>query len=163
MNAAHAHLMFNHFPVILPIAGLIAFVVGLAIQSDVVRRLAFFFFILGALSAFPAGFSGENAEDLVESLPGVDSRLIHEHEEAAERFVPLMYLCGLLSLLTLWLDWKRRHAARWMTWVVVATVGITLYFGFMAANTGGEIRHPEIRAEAATLSVPSASEYEKEE
>jgi uncharacterized membrane protein len=163
MNAAHAHLMFNHFPVILPIAGLIAFFVGLIIKSDVLRRLAFFFFVLGALSTFPAGFSGENAEDLVESLPGVDSRLIHEHEEAAERFVPLMYFCGLLSLLTLWLDWKRKRAARWLTWIVVAMIGITLYFGLMAANTGGEIRHPEIRSEAATQTAPSDSEYEKED
>jgi hypothetical protein len=48
MNDAHLHLVFNHFPIIVPIVGMIILIVGFFSNSDVVKRTALGVFVLGA-------------------------------------------------------------------------------------------------------------------
>ena len=84
MNDAHLHLVFNHFPIIVPIVGLLILVVGLVIKSNSVIRTAFGVFVLGAIMTFPAMYTGEGAEEIAEKLPGVTDALIETHEEKAD-------------------------------------------------------------------------------
>ena len=77
MNDAHLHLVFNHFPIIVPIVGLLILMVGFFIGSDVVKKTALGVFILGAILTFPAMYTGEGAEEIAETLPDVTKQLIH--------------------------------------------------------------------------------------
>jgi uncharacterized membrane protein len=81
MNDAHLHLVFNHFPIIVPIVGILILIVGLFVKSDSVIRTAFGIFILGALMTFPAMYTGEGAEEIAEKLPDVTDAIIEAHEE----------------------------------------------------------------------------------
>ena len=76
MNDAHLHLVLNHLPIILPAIGLLIMMGGILFSSEIVKRTAYFVFILGAITAFAAFSTGEGAEEVVEKLPGVNEKLI---------------------------------------------------------------------------------------
>lgn len=145
MNDAHLHLVFNHFPIIVPIVGLIILIVGFFIDSDVVKRTALGVFIFGALLTFPAMYTGEGAEEIAEKLPDVTDAIIHEHEEKAETLAIINYILGLVSLVGFWAYWKQKSYANYIT-ILVLILGLAgIYFGKMTGTSGGEIRHTEIR------------------
>ncbi len=99
MNEAHFHLMVNHFPIIAPIIGMLVLIVGIGLKNTSVERTAYAIFIFGAVSTFLAMMTGDKAEHFLENLPDVSHKLIHEHEELAERFMIFSYLLGLSSML----------------------------------------------------------------
>ena len=84
MNGAHWHLVVNHLPIIFPIVGVIVMITGLISKSEAVKRTAFMIFVFGALAAIAAMNTGEGAEELVEDMPTIGKKIIHEHEEIAE-------------------------------------------------------------------------------
>lgn len=147
MNAAHFHLVVNHFPIILPIAGIMVMVIGLLAKSVPVKRVAHLLFIMGALGSIAAMTSGENAEEIVEGLSGVSETFIERHEEAAERFAVLTYILGGLSLAGLWASFKWKALTRPASLIVLLFALVVVWFGKETGTTGGEIRHPEIRAD----------------
>ena len=144
MNAAHAHLILNHLPVLGIPFGLFAACWGLIRRSDEVKRLALVLFLLGGLSALPAYLTGSEAEDVVEDIPGVSSVAVSEHEDAAKTSLvsALMLAAAASAGLVLWV--RRPGPAKAMLWVCLAiALGVG---GLLAwtANLGGHIRHPEI-------------------
>ncbi len=154
MNDAHFHLVFNHFPIIVPIVGMLILIVGFFVDSDVVKRTAFGVFIFGAIMTFPAMFTGEGAEEVAEKLSGITHDIIHEHEEKAEVFAILSYILGLLSIGALWASLKQKSFANILAIAVLVLGLVGFYLGRQVGTSGGEIRHTEIRANA----VPAADE-----
>lgn len=147
MDKVHLHLLFNHLPIIIPIVGILVMVGGIVVKSEVVKRVAFLIFILGALWTWPAMFTGDGAEDLIEKLPGVSGRIIHEHEEKAEVFALLSYALGALSIFGLWSNLKKKSFAGIIAGVVIVFAGVVMVFAKQTGTSGGEIRHPEIRSD----------------
>ncbi len=145
MNDAHFHLVINHLPIIVPIVGALVLIMGLLLNQEVVKRVAYTLFILGAIATFPTMNSGEGAEEVVEHLPGISHDLIHEHEEKAEFFAILSYLLGVVSLVALWVSWKRKKFATMVSALVLVFSVVVLFFARQTGTTGGEISHPEIR------------------
>lgn len=145
MNPAHLHLIFNHFPIIIPIIGFLVILVGFAIRSELLKRTALGLFILGALFTLPAFGTGEDAEELIENLPGIEEKYIESHEEAAEIFAYLSYGLGVFSLIGFWANWKQKPLANSISVAVLLLAVVVLFFAKEAGTTGGEIRHPEIR------------------
>jgi len=84
MNDAHLHLVVNHFPIIGTILGLGVVVIGIVFKNKSVINTAYGLFIIAALFAVASMTTGEGAEDLVEDLPNIGKKIIHEHEVAAE-------------------------------------------------------------------------------
>jgi len=158
MNDAHLHIAINHLPMIIPMIGLLVMIGGLLTKSEIVKRVAFCLFILGAITALPANATGEGAEEIVEKL-GISHDIIHEHEEKAETFALIMYGLGLLSLVGLWANLKQKGFAGIVTLVVTAFSVVTLYFAQQTGNSGGEIRHTEIRKD---FKLPKGGEHKDE-
>jgi uncharacterized membrane protein len=147
MNDAHLHLVVNHFPIIVPVIGILILLVGLIIKSEPVIKTAFGVFVLGALMTFPAMYTGEGAEEIAEKLPAVTDALIEAHEEKAETTAIINYLLGFVSLIGFWAFQKQKSFANYIAFVVLALGIAGLYFGKMTGTTGGEIRHTEIRSD----------------
>ena len=160
MNDAHLHLIVNHFPIIVPITGLIILAAGYVTKSPVVQRTALGLFILGALFTFPAMYTGEGAEEIAEKLPGVTEALIEEHEEKAESLAIVNYLLGLISLFGFWASLKQKSFAGHVTTAIFILALAGLFFGRMAGTSGGEIRHTEIRSGADVLPADQGEEDE---
>jgi uncharacterized membrane protein len=145
MNEAHLHLVLNHFPIIIPIIGLLIMVSGLLLKSEILKRAAYSLFILGAISAIAAFATGEGAEEVVEGIQGVSEQFIEVHEETAEVFAILLYILGGLSLIGLWASWKKKSFSNIIAFLTIALSLGVLFFAKQTGTTGGEIRHTEIR------------------
>jgi len=159
MNDAHLHLAINHLPIIIPFIGLLVMIGGFLTKSNIVKRVAYLIFILGAIATFPAAATGEGAEEIAEHLPGVSHDIIHEHEELAETFILLSYALGALSIFGLWANKKHKSFSNMTAFVTIALGIVVLIFGARTGSSGGEIRHTEIRADF----TPGADEGHEEQ
>ena len=146
LNPAHIHLLVNHIPVFTTIFAALLVAWGLLRKSEEVLRLGLAVFVIAALATYGVTLTGDPAEHVIVGIPGVDRRMIHAQEEAGDLANWVTAAAGVLALVTLLLMRRRRATAR-----VLALVSMLVGFvGFVlvarAANLGGEIRHPEIRA-----------------
>ncbi len=165
MNAAHSHLIINHFPIIGLILGIIVLLIGVLAKSSITRRVGLLLFIIAGITAQISDATGEGAEHLVEqateqrtiSLDCPDAiqttlenteetkTLIHIHEEHAEEMMPLMWGIFALSLIALFLEFKKKSMALPASIIVLIIGVVATYFAKEVGNSGGEISHPEIR------------------
>lgn len=153
MNGAHLHLLFNHFPIIVTIVGLLIMVGGFLFKSEILKRAAYCIFILSAITAIPSFLTGGEAEEVVEGIKGIDERFIEVHEETAEIFANLLYILGGISLIGLWANWKKKSFSNIISFVIIAFTLIVLFYGKQTGITGGEIRHTEIRPDYSNIST----------
>lgn len=147
-NDAHLHLILNHLPILGVLFGLLIMAGGFLLKNNAVKRTALGMFVLSAVCAIPAYLTGEPAEEMVESLPGVTENLIEAHEDLANIFLWVTGALGLLSLLTFLADVKAKTIAS--TLYVATFVGAlgAMILAQRVGTTGGEIRHTEIRTGA---------------
>ncbi len=159
MNAAHLHLILNHIPVLGSLFGLILLLFGIFRRSNLLVNVALITFLISAAVTLPVDWTGEEAEEILEEM-GVDHDIIHEHEEAAELSILLMLVLGGVALTTLLFRAWRHQMGGWLTYLTLV-LGMVV-FGVMArtANTGGQIRHPEIRP---GFQLEESSSHEEEE
>lgn len=143
MNAAHLHLILVHIPVILVPTATILLAVALWRKQSAIAHTALAIFVAAAVFVVPAFLLGEDAEEIVEDLPGISEDLIEEHEEAADIAFWLTLAVGGTSLLTFAIRNKapQLHQTSLKALVIVGAVtsGTLAY----AASEGGKIRHPE--------------------
>jgi uncharacterized membrane protein len=138
-------MVVNHFPIIGTILALGVLVTGMILKNNSVKNTAYVLFIVAAIfAAFSMG-TGEGAEELVEDMPTIGKKIIHEHEELAEKFALVLYLLGGISLLGIILNIKNHSKAKFISFVAVIIAIVGVYLATLVGTSGGEIRHTEIR------------------
>lgn len=166
MNDAHLHMVVNHFPIVGTILGLGVLIAGMVLKKISVKNTAYYLFVVAAVFAAFSMATGEGAEELVEDMPSVGKQIIHEHEEMAENFAVVMYVLGFCSLLGIYFDYKNHVKAKLVAAVVLIMAVVSVVFAILVGNSGGEIRHTEIRANAsstAAVDQNSAVEHQEED
>lgn len=146
MDATHLHLILTHFPIVGTIIGIGILAYGQYSKNDEIQKVALITFLLMAILTIPVFLTGEEAEETVEHIVGVSEQLINNHEELAEKAIWLMGLLGVFSLINIYAIIKKLPFKKTIN---IITLIISLgTFGLFAkvGNTGGEIRHSEIRA-----------------
>ena len=149
LNFAHVHLLLNHLPTIGFGIGLCLFLVGYFGKNDSLKKTSITLLFLIALLALPTYMSGNAAERALcpeRKCPAdVSMDTIRVHEDAALFAFILMEVTGFFAWLALWQLRQKPRIASW-NWNVILVLALAS-FGLMAvaANEGGEIRHPEIR------------------
>jgi hypothetical protein len=131
MDFPHLHLLLNHFPVIGTIVGVALFFVS--------RRSSLMVLVAMALLTIPAFMTGVGAHEKIVNDAGISNALIQRHEGAAELAVWFMEITGALAVIALW------RPARWNTPAILVCSLLTVGFMARTGNTGGEIRHSEVR------------------
>ena len=151
MDIIHLHLMLNHVPVIGVIAGLIILAWGIFRRSEEVKTVGLLALIVTAVIALPVYLTGEPAEEIVEKLAGVSESVIEWHEHSATLSLIFVMVTGGLALVSLVL--RRLRFPGIATAAIAATLLLSAGTSILmarTANLGGQIRHSEIRAAAAT-------------
>ena len=157
MDATHLHLLVTHGLIFLaPVAAVLLLWGSNPLQKQM-RRAGYVFALLAAAGGWAAHFSGEEAEERIESLPWAEVSYIHEHEEVAE--VTHLWVMALSAgaLAGLFLGEHERWGKP-LRWTVVFLAAMTSFAGAYTANFGGKIRHTEIRTDvgpANALSDPT--------
>jgi uncharacterized membrane protein len=145
MSLPHIHLLLNHFPVIGLIIALGLFLLSLAGKSDDLKRASLVIFIALALVSIPTYMSGNGAAEKIQKLPNISKAVLAAHNDAALVSLLCVELTGLLAWLALWQYRRFSHARPWSLAAVLLLSAVTVYFMAVTGNTGGEIRHTEIR------------------
>ena len=159
MNNIPLHPMIVHFPIVLAILLPIFALAALAIirrgRDGRVWIVPFALAVLLAGSAFVAVRTGETEEERVERV--VPENVLHEHEEAAERFLVVAGLIAGIAALGL-VRGTVGSAAR-----LVVTVGsfVIVLLGVRVGQAGGELVYEHNAAAAysqtaAGVKPPSA-------
>ncbi|ESU27201.1 hypothetical protein FLJC2902T_21750 [Flavobacterium limnosediminis JC2902] len=151
MNDAHLHMLVNHFPIIGTIFGLGILIAGVFFKNDAIKNTAYILFVVAAIFGFASMNTGEGAEELAEKLPSVTHEIIHEHEEIAEKLALVLYALGAVSLLGLFLNIKKHAKANMITYLAIVIAAVGVFLAQKTGTTGGEIRHTEIRENAAAI------------
>ena len=162
MNDAHLHLVVNHFPIIGTILALGVLIAGIVVKNNSVKNTAYVLFIVAAIFAAFSMATGEGAEELVEDLPNIGKRIIHQHEELAEKLAIVLYLLGAISLLGIVLTIKNHSKAKFISFVVVIVGIVGVYLTTLVGTSGGEIRHTEIREDSTDSIIKNSVDLEKE-
>lgn len=160
MNDAHIHLLVNHFPIIGLIIGTLILLTGIVLRSVTTRKIALTVILFSVIFSIPAFSTGEGAEEILEhgtNLSEEGHHMIHEHEEIAEVFMMISWGLIGLSLISLFLEWKKKKIAVIASIAVLGLAIVGCYFAKQVGTSGGEISHPEIRKDF------KAAEHEEHE
>lgn len=150
MNDAHLHLVVNHFPLIGTILGLGILIAGIILKNNTTKNVAYVLFIVAAIFAAFSMYTGEGAEELVEDMPTVGKKIIHEHEEIAEKLAVALYFLGVICLVGLYANVKKWIRANLVSYLVLTIGLVAVFLAQQVGTTGGEVRHTEIRPNANT-------------
>jgi uncharacterized membrane protein len=146
MNFVHIHLLLNHLPVIGSIIGFGLFLISLFGKNDDLRRGSLIVFAATALIAIPAFASGKGAQLMLQGKPGISDAFVQRHEGAAMLALWFLEVTGAFALAGLWQFHSRARMARWNLQAVLIFSLLTVGLVVRTGNTGGEIRHTEVRA-----------------
>ncbi len=143
MDWTHLHLALNHIPVLGPPFLLVMLLWSWA--RGEARTLRFCLTLCIALAALSIAikFTGDFAAE--KAIPGVERTWIEHHEQTADQASTGVFLTGLAAGLARWLSRKGRTAPTWSIVIVIVLTVSTLALMARTANSGGQIRHPEIR------------------
>ena len=153
MDFPHLHMLLNHFPIIGTIIGTGLFIASLLIKAKDLRQGSFIVFIAMALLAIPAFMTGVGAQEKMVQDPAISNALIQRHEGAAELAIWFMEITGAFSVIALWQSARSPRPVGWTTASIlifsIVTVGVMARTG----NTGGEIRHVEVRPDSKSTTI----------
>ena len=148
MNAAHAHLIMNHLPVMGVPFGILVLLYGMWRKSDEVKKLGLLVFALAALTGAPVYLTGSFAKDQMDKLPGISAGLIESHQDAAVVSLICASGLGIVALAGLFMYGRKPRLARTLLWASLAIALAVSGLFARTANLGGQIRHPEIHSTA---------------
>ncbi len=162
MNEAHLHMVVNHFPIIGTILAIGILIAGLLSKNRSIINTSYVLFVIGAIFGILSMNTGEGAEELVEDMPGIGWKIIHEHEELAEKMALLLDILGVLSLVGFYFQYKKNAKEKLVSYIILL-IGIASLFVIQKVGTsGGEIRHTEIRKDFSNSNIEKeASDHEE--
>jgi uncharacterized membrane protein len=145
-NLPHQHLLLNHVPIIGSFMGLGLFLAGLIAKKEDLKKASLVIFSLVALFAIPAYTSGHAAFAVIQNDSDLSQTAVDAHQGAALIAFILMEITGALAWLGLWQFRRVSRPAHWILRAVLLFSFLTAGLLVITGNTGGEIRHSEIRS-----------------
>lgn len=155
MNAAHIHLLLNHFPLVGFVFSFLILALGLYLSDESYIRAGLLVILIAGFLAVPTYLTGEPAEEVIEKLPAFSEKIVETHEEAAELAILFISLTTLAAGGALWMSIKRKVASKVVLKFVLALNFVSLVLIGQTNNLGGKISHTEIRSEVSQLPTNS--------
>lgn len=145
MDFPHLHLLLNHFPIIGTFIAFGLFVLSFFEKNKDTRRISLIIFATIALLTIPTFLSGMAAQAALSHDPAFSMAFIQRHEGAALLTLALMLATGAVSIAGLWQTHGRAHQTSGNVAAILILSVLTIGMVIRTGNTGGDIRHSEIR------------------
>lgn len=155
MEGAHTHLLLNHFPVIGSILSSLILIAGFMLKNDSVKKTALALIVFTTILTIPAFLSGEDAEGALKAIGQAPKKMIHAHEELAEKGLWSMIAVGIVALIS-FLTFKKSIGKKLVIVTLLMIVANSLFFAEIG-NLGGVIRHTEIRPATSNTVIDTDS------
>ena len=163
MDQAHIHLLIVHLPLFGAFFGMLVLAHGMWHKSEQTTIAAYNVFIISAIGAAIAKFTGEGAEEAVENIPGVLESAIEVHEDAGFWAFVTMLVLGVASVLAIYFTRTKSPFTQKMSRMVLVLSVFCLIVVARTAYLGGQIRHTEIRGAVVKQANDDAVEVDKED
>src|SRR5262245_51662052 len=149
MNLAHLHLVMNHVPTLGAVVALGLLLLAFIRRNEHLKHVGLEVLFVIAVLTLPVYVSGVAAYYEIRERPDISVDNISIHQDAALIGFTVMEFAGFVAWVALWQSRRRGRSAQ--GFVAAATVLLVVALAVMgrAANLGGDIRHPEIRAAGA--------------
>ena len=157
MNQTHVHLLITHLPIFGSILGGLVLAHGLWTKSYQTKIAAYNLFIVSAVGAGIAYFTGEAAEETLENLQGIVEATIQQHEEFALFALIALIILGVTSLVGLFLTLRKSPYTRTTAYLILLIALISFILVARTGYLGGQIRHSEIYS----TNNPNATQIQK--
>lgn len=154
MDWPYAHLLLNHFPIILTVAGTIAAIFALVRRGRAIWLYALATLTFAGVTIYPVFLTGDEASETMRDVWYVSRDAIHTHEEAGELTLWVVLVMGAIAAFAWWRLAARERSGgppRWLQVLVVLTALGALGAVTYTSVLGGRIVH-----EAERLVVPPA-------
>jgi len=133
MNGSNYHLISSHVPLIGAAFTLLLIIFALIKKSKDLKQTALWFAVIAGITALIAYFTGDGAENVVKTVPGITESLIEPHEEWALYYLLSLLLIGVTALVGLFLS---RASAKVLHKFVIIILILNFLSLFLAAKTG---------------------------
>jgi uncharacterized membrane protein len=140
MDSTYFHLVLTHFPIIGILFGVALLGYGIYSNNDLFKKAGLLTFIATALVGIPAFLTGDGAAEALKQLKSVPENLIDSHEELGEKAVWVIEALGLLSLIALFLDYKKDQRFRTACTIILILSILTFVLMIFVGYSGGQIR-----------------------
>jgi len=145
MNSAQLHLVFTHLPIVGLGFAILLNLVALFRKSAELQKLSLWCYLLLGVFALLAYITGDDAEKIMLTYPGITEDLIEPHENIALFFFLGLMLTSLLSMIGLYLTKTREKLLkRFSLYLLIAAILVSI-LAVITGSTGGVIRHTEIK------------------
>ena len=152
MNLAHLHLVMNHVPTVGAVVALGLLLLGFVRRNDHQKHVGLEVLFVIAVLTLPVYVSGVAAHRELRDLQEISADAVGRHQDAALIGFTVMEFAGFVAWVALWQSRRRGRQAPALVVAVMVLLTVALAVMGLAANLGGEIRHPEIRAAGAAES-----------
>lgn len=142
-NAAHLHLILNHFPIIGAAIVVLVLGYGVVINNDKIKRLGMVLIVLIGLITIFVYTTGEKAEGFIKGNDGVIEENIEPHEEFAKISMIAMQITAGVSLLGL-IFFRSRPVQIWYGILLLVFLIIVNFMMIYTGHLGGKISHSHI-------------------
>jgi len=153
LSAVHIHLAINHSPLFAELFALCLMIFGLWKRRREFVTAGLVVAIIAALCGVAAHLTGGRAADfLINANPpiaGVDTKLIGEHDDAAEYVLISSGITAVLAIVALFIGYRRGARPRWLEIVIAIFIFWSLTVVARTALLGGRIHHQETRVSAS--------------
>jgi uncharacterized membrane protein len=139
----YAHLLINHFPVVLSISALAIAILALILGHRVLWQTAMGALTVAGLFIFPVHFSGDRADQALNDPWFIKPGTIEAHDAAATWALWAILLVGVFAAYCLWRSLKRptELLPGWMKAGIVAGGLLATSTVARTAYLGGKIIH----------------------
>jgi hypothetical protein len=161
VNVTHLHLLLNHVPTVGAVVALGLLIVAFIRRDEPLKLVGLEVLFVIAVLTLPVYMSGVAAHQKLRDQPGLSDNAMRVHQDAALAGFTVTEFAGFIAWIALWQSRRRNRVARGLIPAVTLLAIIALGLMSRAANLGGDIRHPEIRAEVAAGAVPPAADPER--
>ena len=138
-------MALNHVPVLGTVFVGLLLAVALIRKSDELKRVSLVAFVALAVVSTPIKFTGDFAHEKLAKAEWLDQSRAVAHEQMADQATTGMFLLGLVAAFALWQGRGDRELRQATLWVVLVLAIATFALMARTANSGGELRHEEIR------------------
>jgi uncharacterized membrane protein len=161
INVAHLHLLLNHVPTVGSVVALGLLLLAIIRQNEHLKHAGLEVLFAIAVVTLVAYMSGVGAHQKLRDQPGVSENAIRVHQDAALAGFTVLEFAGFAAWIALWQTRRRGGAVPGLVPVVTVLTVVSLALMARAANLGGEIRHPEIRADLTEGVAEPANDPER--
>jgi hypothetical protein len=143
MNGAQLHLIFTHLPIIGLLLAMAVNFYALFNRNLEVKKVVLGLYLLAGIFAMFAYFTGDGAEEIMKSYPGITEDIIETHEHYALFFlIGVLILAAVAAMELFFLKSKKSLLKNFTLYLLIPAILVGL-LGIKTGSTGGVIRHTE--------------------